>query len=79
IVAAVEVSDKVSPDNELNERIIQQATGLAMQCGADLHLLYACNISAGYLADMDGLTLAELTKALRKDLEKNFLKLSSDY
>jgi universal stress protein E len=28
---------------------------------------------------MDGLTLAELTKALRKDLEKNFLKLASQY
>ena len=79
IVAAVEVSETESPDNELNERIIQQATGLAMQCGAELHLLYACDISAGFLADMDGLTLADLTKALRKDLEKNFLKLASRY
>jgi universal stress protein E len=70
IVAAVEVSDKESPDNELNERIIQQATSLAMQCGADLHLLFACDISAGYLADMDGLALADLTRELRKDLEK---------
>ena len=72
IVAAVEVSDTESPDNELNERIIQQATGLAMQCGAELHLLYACDISAGFLADMDGLTLADLTKALRKRPGKNF-------
>ncbi|WP_454840474.1 universal stress protein [Pseudomonas hormoni] len=79
IVAAVEVSETESADNELNERIIQQATGLAMQCGAELHLLYACDISAGFLADMDGLTLADLTKALRKDLEKNFLKLASRY
>ncbi len=79
IVAAVEVPETESPDNELNERIIQQATGLAMQCGAELHLLYACDISAGFLADMDGLTLADLTKALRKDLEKNFLKLASRY
>ena len=79
IVAAVEVSETESPENELNERIIQQATGLAMQCGAELHLLYACDISAGFLADMDGLTLADLTKALRKDLEKNFLKLASRY
>lgn len=79
IVAAVEVPETESPDNELNERIIQQATGLAMQCGADLHLLYACDISAGYLAAMDGLTLADLTKELRKDLEKNFLTLAGRY
>ncbi|MCF4998425.1 universal stress protein [Pseudomonas syringae] len=79
IVAAVEVSERESDDNELNERIIQQATGLAMQCGAELHLLYACDISAGYLADMDGLTLAELTKSLRQDLAKNFLNLASRY
>ena len=79
IVAAVEVSDKESPDNELNERIIQQATSLAMQCGADLHLLFACDISAGYLADMDGLALADLTRELRKDFEKNFLRLAGQY
>jgi universal stress protein E len=79
IVAAVEVTETESPDNPLNERIIQQANGLAIQCDAQLHLLYACNISAGYLADMDGLTLADLTKALRKDLEKNFLQLASRY
>lgn len=79
IVAAVEVSDTETADNELNERIIQQAIGLAMQCGAELHLLYACDIAAGFLADMDGLTLADLTRALRKDLEKNFLKLASHY
>ena len=79
IVAAVEVSETECPDNELTERIIQQANGLAMQCGAELHLLYACNVSAGYLADMDGLTLADLTKALRKDLERNFFKLADRY
>ncbi|MBV7510714.1 MULTISPECIES: universal stress protein [unclassified Pseudomonas] len=79
IVAAVEVSDTEAPDNELNERIIQQATALAMQCNAELHLLYACDISAAFLADMGGLTLADLTKALRRDLEKSFLKLAGRY
>jgi universal stress protein E len=79
IVAAVEVSDTEGPDNELNERIIQQATALAMQCNAELHLLYACDISAAFLADMGGLTLADLTKALRRDLEKSFLKLAGRY
>ncbi|CAN7499815.1 universal stress protein [Pseudomonas sp. LjRoot277] len=79
VVAAVEVSDAESPDDELNDRIIQQARGLAMQCDAELHLLYACNISAAFLADMGGLTLADLTKALRRDLEKSFLKLAGRY
>jgi universal stress protein E len=79
VVAAVEVSDTEGPDNELNERIIQQATALAMQCNAELHLLYACDISAAFLADMGGLTLADLTKALRRDLEKSFLKLAGRY
>jgi universal stress protein E len=79
VVAAVEVSDAESPDDELNDRIIQQASGLAMQCDAELHLLYACNISAAFLADMVGLTLADLTKALRRDLEKSFLNLAGRY
>jgi universal stress protein E len=60
VVAAVEVSDIESADNELNERIIKQACSLATQCNAELYLLYACDISAAYLADMDGLTLADL-------------------
>jgi universal stress protein E len=79
VVAAVEVSENESADNELNERIIKQATRLAMQCGAELHLLYACDIAADYLADMDGLTLADLTKALRNDLEQSFLRLAGQF
>ncbi|BCX70224.1 universal stress protein [Pseudomonas izuensis] len=76
VVAAVEVSDNESADNELNERIIKQASSLAMQCEAELHLLYACDVAADYLADMGGLKLADLTKALRRDLEKSFLRLA---
>jgi universal stress protein E len=79
VVAAVEVSDIESADNELNDRIIKQACSLAMQCNAELHLLYACNISAAYLADMGGLTLADLTEALRRDLEKSFLRLAGQF
>lgn len=79
VVAAVEVSSIESADNELNVRIIKQACSLAMQCNAELHLLYACDISAAYLADMGGLTLADLTKALRRDLEKSFLRLADQF
>ena len=81
IVAAVEVSETASADNELNDRIIQQASSLAMQCDAELHLLYACDISAAFLGDMDGagLTLVELTQELRTDLEKSFLRLAGRF
>ncbi|CAI8762727.1 universal stress protein [Pseudomonas chlororaphis] len=81
VVAAVEVSDTEPGDNELNERIIHQAAGLALQCDAELHLLYACDISAAFLADMGGvdLTLAGLTRELREDLEKSFLRLAERY
>lgn len=79
IVAAVEVSDVESAADELNDRIIKQACSLAMQCNAELHLLYACDISAVFLADMDGLTLADLTKELRRDLEKSFLRLAGQF
>ena len=79
VVAAVEVSDSESADNELNERIIKQASSLAMQCEAELHLLYACDVAADYLADVGSLTLADLTKALRRDLEKSFLRLAGRF
>jgi len=79
VVAAVEVSDVESPDNELNDRIIKQACSLAMQCNAELHLLYACDISAAFLADMGGLTLADLTHALRRDLETSFIELADRF
>ncbi|EJM83424.1 MULTISPECIES: universal stress protein [unclassified Pseudomonas] len=79
VVAAVEVTDIESADNELNDRIIKQACSLAMQCNADLHLLYACDITAAFLADMGGLTLADLTKVLRSDLENSFLRLADRF
>ncbi|MHC8287500.1 universal stress protein [Pseudomonas sp. XS1P51] len=81
VVAAVEVSESESADNELNDRIIKQASSLAMQCNAELHLLYACDISAAFLGDLggSGLTLAELTRELRTDLEKSFLKLAGRF
>ncbi|UVM48456.1 universal stress protein [Pseudomonas sp. B21-015] len=79
IVAAVDASGTDS-DRELNDRIIQQANGLALQCNAELHLLYACDIT-DYLGDMGGggLTLSDLTKQLRKELEKSFLALAGRY
>jgi universal stress protein E len=74
------VSDTEPSNSELNDRIILQASSLALQCNAELHLLYACDISAAFLADVDGgLTLAELTRELRSDLEKSFLQLAARF
>ena len=80
VVAAVDASDKKLQDSELNDRIIQQASSLALQCDAELHLLYACDISAAWLADLGGgLTPSELTRELRRDLEKSFIKLAGRF
>jgi len=78
-VAAVDVSDTEPANSELNERIIQQATNLALQCDAELHLLYACDLSGVYLADMGGLALSDITKELRTTEEQSFIKLAGLY
>jgi universal stress protein E len=80
VVAAVDVVDTEPSNSELNDRIILQASTLALQCNAELHLLYACDIPAAFLADLGGgLTLSELTRELRKDLETSFLKLATRF
>ncbi|WP_207867455.1 universal stress protein [Pseudomonas sp. 58(2021)] len=74
VVAAVDASASGPENNRLNERIIQQATALAIQCDAELHLLYAYDVSQEYLAELgDGLKVAELTKGLRREFEKTYL------
>jgi universal stress protein E len=84
VVAAVDVANTLAQDahlTELNQRIIQQASSLAIQCQAELHLVYACDVSALFLGDMGGggLTLANLYNQLRKGHEKSFLDLAARY
>lgn len=80
VVAAVDVSTNGLENNRLNERIIQQATALAIQCDAELHLLYAYDVSQEYLAELgDGLKVAELTKGLRREFEKTYLDWASQH
>ncbi|KQW28273.1 MULTISPECIES: universal stress protein [Pseudomonas] len=81
VVAAVDASNTLAQDNELNEQIIQQACGLAIQCDAELHLLYACDISMVYMGDMGGggLTLSDLGAQLRKEHETSFFDLADRY
>ncbi|PMV89533.1 MULTISPECIES: universal stress protein [Pseudomonas] len=80
IVAAVDASAGGPENSELNDRIIHQASSLAIQCDAELHLLYAYDITEDYLEELGGgLKLSELTKGLRKELEQSFLKLAGRY
>ncbi|MFJ2693118.1 universal stress protein [Pseudomonas sp. NPDC087336] len=81
VLAAVDAANTEPEGSELNERIIKQASGLALQCQAELHLLFACDISSAYLGDMGGggLTLADLGNQLREELEKSFLDLADQY
>lgn len=79
VVAAVDASDTEAANSELNERIIQQASNLALQCDAELHLLYACDLSSVYMADMGGLALSDITNELRRTEEQSFLNLAGRY
>ncbi|PMZ93097.1 MULTISPECIES: universal stress protein [unclassified Pseudomonas] len=80
VVAAVDASVGESADNDLNDRIIRQASSLAIQCDAQLHLLYAHDISEDYLAELGGsLKLSKLSKGLRKKLEKSFVEFAGRY
>lgn len=80
VVAAVDVSVSESENNPLNDRIIHQASSLAIQCDAQLHLLYAYDLSEEYLEELGGsLKLSELSKGLRRDLEKSFVAFANRY
>lgn len=80
VVAAVDTTAGDSENKELNDQIVQQASSLAEQCDAQLHLLYAYDISQDYLEELGGgLKLSELTNWRRKKLEKSFLELAGRY
>jgi len=79
VVAAVDVSDIQQANSELNARIIDQAINLALQCNAELHMLYACDMSALYMGDMGGMALSNLSKELASNEENRFLELAKRY
>ena len=79
VVAAVDASDVQSINSELNDRIVEQATNLALQCDAELHLLYACDISALYMTDMGVLALSDLMEDLQSTEKVRFLELAQRY
>jgi len=79
VVAAVDPSSAFAHNSGLNDRIIREALGLALQCDAELHLVHAFDVSSVYLGDAGGggLMLSQLSKELRRTLEKSFLELAS--
>ncbi|WP_433771543.1 universal stress protein [Pseudomonas putida] len=81
VVATVDVSNTEPEVSELNERIIKQACDLALQCQAELHLLFACDTSMVYLGGLGGggVALAELGRQLHKELENSFLDLADQF
>ncbi|KQW41788.1 MULTISPECIES: universal stress protein [Pseudomonas] len=79
VVAAVDPSSAFAQNSGLNDRIIRQAMSLALQCDAELHLVHAYEVSSVYLGDAGGggLSLSQLSKELRRSLEKTFLELAN--
>ncbi|WLH15101.1 universal stress protein [Pseudomonas hefeiensis] len=79
VVAAVDPSSDFAQNSGLNDRIIREAIGLALQCDAELHLIHAYEVSSVYLGDVGGggLTLKQLSNELRRSLEKTFLELAN--
>lgn len=81
VVAAVDPSRRESKNGGLDDRIIEHATSLALQCDAELQLVHAYDVSSVYLGDAGGggLVLSDLTRELRHTLEKSFLTLAEHY
>ncbi len=80
-VAAVDPSQPEKQIAGINDRIIQAANGLALQCDAELHLLHAYDSSQTHLADAGAgaVTLPGFASDLRRSLHKAFAALADRY
>lgn len=74
VVAAVDTSREQARDSGLNERIIEAANALAMQSGAELHLLHTYDPLRYYLADASApsVSWSELSGDLRDLAQHDF-------
>ena len=82
VVAAVDTSLPENQIEGLNDRIIQAANGLALQCNAELHLLHAYDLSPAYLSDASAGTVAwaaDFAEELRQSLKESFTPLADRY
>lgn len=81
VVAAVDPSRLAAQSSELNEQIIQAATGLALQCDAELHLLHSYDPSSAFLAEggAGGVGWSNLAGEMRDAQERLFVALAERY
>jgi universal stress protein E len=81
VVAAVDPSHPETQITGINERIIQAANGLAMQCSAELHLLHAYDPSRTHMSDAGAgaVTMPGFSSDVRKSLQKAFVALADHY
>ncbi|WP_248805330.1 universal stress protein [Pseudomonas sp. MWU13-2100] len=77
VVAAVDTSTGDEGITEFNRKIIREAEALALQCDAELHLLYAYDLSPAFMAD-PSVTVVWIDE-LRAALLEPFTRLADDY
>ncbi|RBH55222.1 MULTISPECIES: universal stress protein [Pseudomonas] len=77
VVAAVDTSTGDEGITEFNRKIIREAEALALQCDAELHLLYAYDLSPALMAD-PSVTVVWVDE-LRAALLEPFTRLADDY
>lgn len=78
IVAAVDPADPQTLISGINEQIISAANGLALQCSAELHLLYIYDCMPAYMANRgEGMVAwVDLAEELRVSLHQSFVDLA---
>ncbi|MHC5132905.1 universal stress protein [Pseudomonas glycinis] len=80
VVAAVDVAASEDDGGALNDRIVEQATSFATQFGAELHLLYAYDVSQNYLEEVvNNWTVSELMNARRQELQVHYSALARKF
>lgn len=81
IVAAVDPTDPPNLINDINDRIISTANSLAMQCNAELHLLYIYDCMPAYMANRGEGSVAwiDLVEDLRMSLHQSFVRLADEH
>ncbi|WP_430318371.1 universal stress protein [Pseudomonas nitroreducens] len=81
IVAAVDPADPRTLISGVNEQIISAANGLALQCSAELHLLYIYDCMPAYMANRGEGTVAwvDLVEEVRASLHQSFVNLADQH
>ncbi len=82
VLAAIDSAPPEAEVGALNRRIIQAASALALQCGAQLHLLHSCDLAAAYLANpvsVSGAWSGGLVEQLRDGQRAGFDTLAEEF